>query len=662
MSERTLRRIGNYRLLRLLGQGGFARVYLGEHIHLNTHAAIKILNTHLDRQDVIDFRKEARTVARLRHPHIVSMLDFGVEDGEPFLVMDYAPNGTLRQRHPRGSRLAPTTILPYLLDVGSALQFAHNERLIHRDVKPENMLIGRKGEILLSDFGIAFNMLSSHSDTTNVAGTVVYMAPEQLRGKPRPASDQYTLAVIAYEWLCGQRPFGGSVAEVMAQHLNAEPEPLSLLVPAIPPALDTVVLTALSKHPADRYTSVWDFVQAFQHACSAPLRTQRRFSSPGLPVPPSRQRSSQVPPSYPIQPPAASIKEVAEEQGVSRRTLLTGLAGAAMIAAASGGVWWLTHMPSQGPALIGGRPTTTPTATPIPLGTTLLTYTGHKDVVNTVAWSPDGRYIASGSKDTTVQVWDAFTKQTILNYTGHKDFVYSVVWSNDAKHIASGGADETVHVWNVPDGQDVFVHQQSRVVPSISWSPIASRIASASLNGDTIQLYNGDDGGSPFSYSINSNFVSAVAWSPDGTLIASGSSGGMGDQVQIWDIVNDHKLKGYNADSRGIYSIAWSRDGKYIVFGGFDGIVQVREANTGSKILSYKHDKLVYTVTWSHDGTRIASGSADHTVQIWNPFNKKIIHTYYGHKASVRAITWSLNDSRIASGSDDSTVQVWQAK
>src|SRR6059058_3100404 len=154
-------RLGNYRLIRLLGHGGFADVYLGEHIHLNTLAAIKVLDARLTADEITQFRNEARTIARLEHPHIVRVLEFGVEGHTPFLVMSYAPNGTLRQRHPRGTPIPITTIIPYVKQVADALQYAHNERLIHRDVKPENMLLGRHNNVLLSDFGIALISQSS---------------------------------------------------------------------------------------------------------------------------------------------------------------------------------------------------------------------------------------------------------------------------------------------------------------------------------------------------------------------------------------------------------------------------------------------------------------------------------------------------------------------
>ena len=170
------------------------------------------------------FRTEARTIARLVHPNIVRVLDFGVDGMTPFLVLDYAPNGTLRQYHSRGKSVPLPLVVSYVKQVAEALQHAHDEKLIHRDVKPENMLLGRRKEVLLSDFGLALMAQSTrYQNLQNVAGTLSYTAPEQIQGKPRPASDQYSLGVVVYEWLSGDRPFHGSLTELVGQHLSVPP-------------------------------------------------------------------------------------------------------------------------------------------------------------------------------------------------------------------------------------------------------------------------------------------------------------------------------------------------------------------------------------------------------------------------------------------------------
>ncbi len=266
--DRLGQQFGNYRLIRLLGRGGFADVYLGQHMRLNTYAAIKILHTHLSDEDIEGFQKEAQTIANLRHPHIVRILDFDVENNIPFLVMDYAPNGTLRQRYPKGSRLPLSTIVTFVKQVAQALQYAHDQKLIHRDVKPENMLLGTNNEVLLSDFGIAVAAHSSRSiNVQDGAGTIYYMAPEQIQGKPRRASDQYALAVVVYEWLSGNRPFKGTYMEIVTQHLTAQPPPLNERNSTIPPVVEQVVKIALAKDPKQRFASIQAFANAFEQAC-----------------------------------------------------------------------------------------------------------------------------------------------------------------------------------------------------------------------------------------------------------------------------------------------------------------------------------------------------------------------------------------------------------
>jgi predicted ATPase/DNA-binding CsgD family transcriptional regulator len=265
-------KFGNYRLTQLLGRGNFADVYRGQHIHLNTQAAIKVLHGQLTDSDLANFIHEARIIAHLRHPHIVQILDFGVEENTPFLVMEYAPNGNLRQRHQQGTRLALETILLYVRQIADALQFAHNQKLVHRDIKPENMLLGHNNEVLLSDFGIAvmYSTMRSHSSPQqDTAGTVPYMAPEQLKANALPASDQYALAIMAYEWLCGERPFQGTISEIAIKHMLVPPPSLREKVTTISPTVEQVILKALAKNPQQRFEQIRDFSQALEEASIA---------------------------------------------------------------------------------------------------------------------------------------------------------------------------------------------------------------------------------------------------------------------------------------------------------------------------------------------------------------------------------------------------------
>jgi serine/threonine protein kinase len=266
MPDRVGEQFGEYRLARKLGGGNFGDVYLGGHTSNNTLAAVKILQARLiNSEDLKDYINEIRSLFRLQHPNIVPLLDFGIERDTPFLIMAYAPNGTLRQ--PKGTRLPLDTVVGYIQQIAEALQHAHDRKLIHRDVKPDNILSGPDGQVWLSDFGIVSIAQSSRSlNTQDGAGTIPYMAPEQILGKPRLASDQYALGIIAYEWIRGSRPFNGTAIEIAMQHSQAQPPLLREQVPGLTLAIEQVVMRALAKDPKDRFASVREFAEALAAA------------------------------------------------------------------------------------------------------------------------------------------------------------------------------------------------------------------------------------------------------------------------------------------------------------------------------------------------------------------------------------------------------------
>jgi serine/threonine protein kinase len=261
-------------------------VWLAQHILLSEHrAAIKLLRQPLNELQVQRFFQEAEIISKLKHPHIIPLYDFGIDDdGYPYLVMAYAPGGTLRDRHPEGTRLSPGQALDYAQQIGQALAYAHTQQVVHRDVKPENILIGAQGELLLSDFSISVPAHSTQSIILQeIVGTVAYAAPEVFDGEPYPASDQYALGILIYELLSGAPPFDGTPQQIAQQHLTKPP--LSLLrqgVP-LPSQADAVILRALAKDRHQRFESVQAFVEALD-------QTNQR-TTPLTPLPsPQRQR------------------------------------------------------------------------------------------------------------------------------------------------------------------------------------------------------------------------------------------------------------------------------------------------------------------------------------------------------------------------------------
>lgn len=309
--------MGNYRLTRLLGRGGFAEVYLGQHLYVpGTRAAIKVLNERFTDTELQQFCNEVSTIFRLVHPLIVRVLDFGIEGRMPFLVMDYAPSGTLRHLHPEGTRVPLETTLRYVKQIAEALQYAHAEKVIHRDIKPENLLIGSQRQILLSDFGIAVRAHGPISQTPqNISGTAYYMAPEQCTGNACQESDQYSLAVVVYEWLGGELPFpGNNPFNVALQHIQSPPPPLRAKMPSLSPAVEQVVMKALAKDPQSRFSSVQAFAAALE---AASQETQQEIvlmlpSSPSASTEPPTTAEGllpEVPASKPAPLPASSLAQ-----------------------------------------------------------------------------------------------------------------------------------------------------------------------------------------------------------------------------------------------------------------------------------------------------------------------------------------------------------------
>jgi serine/threonine protein kinase len=263
MVERKGQQLGNYRLIQRLGGGRAAEVYLGEHIFLNTLAAIKIFQVPLLEQDTPACLREAHAIAGLTHPNIVRVLEFGVQDEKFFLAMEYALGDTMRQNYPPGSRLSPAFVVSLIKQIANALQYAHNQNIIHGNLKPENILLGQDNEVLLSDFGISTILQTMNSQQVQ---PIAYIAPEQFDGKPQRASDQYALAVIAYEWLSGERPFQDNIAAISSQHLQALAAPLSGKVPGISSEVDEVLNMAMEKVPALRFSSIRAFARALEQA------------------------------------------------------------------------------------------------------------------------------------------------------------------------------------------------------------------------------------------------------------------------------------------------------------------------------------------------------------------------------------------------------------
>src|SRR5207249_5492828 len=283
--------LGPYRIIERAGKGGMATVYRAYQPALDRHVAIKVLPETLGEDEAFRsrFEQEAKTVARLRHPSIVAVHDFGTQAGLAYIVTELVEGGTLADK--LGTPIALGEVVRLLAPIASALDYAHQRGVLHRDVKPSNILLSADGAPVLSDFGLA-KMLEADNQLTKASaltGTPQYMAPEQCEGAPAaPSADEYSLAVVAYEMLTGRPPFQAETpaAVILAQIQGTLPPPRQLN-PALSMAVEAVLLKGLARNPADRYSRCADLTAALEQAGAAPSLAPMAVT-PAPPPPPEK--------------------------------------------------------------------------------------------------------------------------------------------------------------------------------------------------------------------------------------------------------------------------------------------------------------------------------------------------------------------------------------
>jgi len=291
--------VGRFHLLQLLGRGGMGEVYLAQDDQLRRQVAIKVIQSeHLDPDATRLFQREARAIAALNHPHILPLFDFGEATIHgtilTYMVMPFCHEGTLvtwMQRRGNTASLSLQDVAFIVQQAASALQYAHNHQIVHQDVKPSNFLIrssedaSGRPDLMLADFGVSKSTSATATVSQSVRGTPAYMAPEQWDGTPVPATDQYALAVLAYDLLTGHPPFQGTLGQVMYQHIHVTPQPPGKINPRIPTDVDTVILHALAKKPEERFATISAFARAFEQALpvnsSSPLERTPNTSQSG---------------------------------------------------------------------------------------------------------------------------------------------------------------------------------------------------------------------------------------------------------------------------------------------------------------------------------------------------------------------------------------------
>ncbi len=331
---------GRYLIIRKLGTGGMANVYLAEDQELGRRVAIKILDDRhaQDVQFVERFRREATNAAGLSHPNIVSIYDRGEAEGTYYIAMEYLDGRTLKELILRRGPAPVKTAIEYTRQILAALRFAHKNGIVHRDIKPHNVLVDSEGRLKVTDFGIARAGASQMTEAGSIIGTAQYLSPEQAKGAPvDQTSDIYSVGIVLYELLTGTVPYTGDTpVEIAMKHLSQVPEPPSTLQPQIPHELDSIVLRALAKDPAERYQSADEMDADLERAAK------------GLPVAPATEEAATMVLAAADTETMAAIaaarsqpQRLYDDPPRRKRSIWPWLVAALVIAAAAAGGWYV---------------------------------------------------------------------------------------------------------------------------------------------------------------------------------------------------------------------------------------------------------------------------------------------------------------------------------
>ena len=710
-------RLGQYEVLVRIGQGGMGAVYKARHPHLRRLAAIKMLpgNRLRDPQAVARFQREMEAVGRLDHPNLVRAHDAGEAEGRHFLVMEFLDGTDLRRLVRYHGPFTVADACEIVRQAALGLHYAHEHGLVHRDVKPSNLMLTTDGTVKVLDLGLArltdeSAVADDMTNTGQIVGTGDFIAPEQGQDTRNAdaRSDIYSLGCTLYYLLVGRGPFTGPRYATFVQKVMAHAREPILSVQTlrndVPDIVAKVIERMTAKAPEQRYPTVAEVAEALapwavgcnlRRLATGVVATARGTRVAGTSPAPAATRESEqangdTPHSATVATAAPVVPFLCDRTSASRWLMmitatvvgLVLLFWAAMIVIRiikdghetairvpegsdiaihpDGSV--KVEMPPRSPAL-GAAASQKPNrsrlaASPQDLPTAGLPHVLEAHFVNWFAFSPDGSLLATAGNDVCAQIRDAHTGALLHKLKGHRLQVRQVAFSPDGATLATVCFDQTIKLWDPATGtlrRSIEAHGDR--IQTIAYSPDGRLIATGG-NDHQVQIHDASTGELLRTLKDNGDNIRSVVFSPDGRTLASGA---MDSSIRLWDTQIWQCRRTLSTDLGPLLCIAFHPAGSQVAGCTGKGGVEIWDLKTGkSPVIIDGHSKQVYALAFSLDGAVLATASGDRTVKLWDASTGRLLNTLAEHEDEVYAVAFSPDGQVLVSGGKDNTIRCWR--